>query len=205
MLRRLPIIGVFGQGTPLPPERTALARETGAMIAALGCHLLTGGGYGVMEAASEGFTRVAERRGLSIGIVPRPPHGAFDEPHRGADGRIYPNPFVEIAIRTPLPPRAENWHETPARNHVNVLTADAIIALPGGAGTSNELEMAALYAGEDKAVPDRRKTILLGPSQEFSAAQRAAFVHATTCREARRYLTRILLHRGLPFLESETA
>lgn len=203
MPRRLPIVGVFGQGTPLKPERATLARETGAMIARLGCHLLTGGGYGVMEAAAEGFTRAAERRGLSIGIIPRLPEGTFDEANRDADGRLYPNEFVEIAIRTPLPPRVIDWQQAPARNHVNVLTADAILALPGGAGTGNELDMAAHYRGEAAMLREQRKTILLGPAEEFSAVHRMAFLHAPTLDDARDYLARMLVERGLAHFAAE--
>ena len=61
MLRKLPVIAVFGQGTPARPERIALARTVGARIAALGAHLLTGGGYGIMTAVAEGFVAVEPR------------------------------------------------------------------------------------------------------------------------------------------------
>ena len=61
MLRKLPIVGVFGQGTPIGSDRADLARAVGTMIARLGAHLLTGGGYGVMEAVAEGFVNVADR------------------------------------------------------------------------------------------------------------------------------------------------
>ena len=140
MLRKLPIIAVFGQGTPLKPDRIDLARSVGSLVARLGAHLLTGAGYGVMAAVAEGFVGIAGRAGFSIGIVPRDPEGPLDRPNRDLDGRLYPNPFVEIAIHTPLPPRVADWHNVPARNHVNVLSADGIIALPGGAGTDNEIE-----------------------------------------------------------------
>src|SRR5215471_14840469 len=149
MLRKLPIVGVFGQGTAIGRERADLARAVGAMVARLGAHLLTGGGYGVMAAAAEGFVAVEPRAGSSIGVVPRSPDGPFDSPNRDPNGHPYPNPFVEIAIMTPLPPRAEDWRHVPARNHINVFTADAIVALPGGPGTQNELNMAAAYRGAD--------------------------------------------------------
>src|ERR671927_91505 len=105
MLRRLPIVALFGQGSAIAPERAELARQIGAMVARLGAHLLTGGGYGVMAAAAEGLVTMAPRAGLSIGIVPRGQDGPFDVPNRDPEGRAYPNPFVEIAIMTPLPPR----------------------------------------------------------------------------------------------------
>ena len=196
MLRKLPIIGVFGQGTSVTAERARLARSVGAMVAGLGAHLLTGGGYGVMAAAAEGFAAVAPRAGLSIGIVPRDPNGPLDRPNRGPDGQLYPNPFVEIAIMTPLPPRVDDWLITPARNHVNVLTAHGIVALPGGPGTGNELEMAAAYRDEMQRPRQQRRTILIGPIEEFTAKQRELFAHAATLGDAERHLRTVRASHG---------
>jgi uncharacterized protein (TIGR00725 family) len=190
MLRKLPIVAVFGQGSALGRERAELAREVGAMVARLGAHLLTGGGYGVMAAAAEGFTAVEPRAGLSIGIVPRGQGAPFDVPNRDPEGRAYPNPFIEIAIMTPLPPRAGDWRHEPARNHINVFTADAILALPGGAGTRNELDMAAAYRDESR--PRELRTVLVGPIAEFTAAHRALFAHAESVAAAERHLCSIL-------------
>jgi predicted Rossmann-fold nucleotide-binding protein len=134
---------------------------------------------------------------LSIGIVPRAPRGPFDEPHRDRDGRSYPNRFNELAIHTPLPPRTDNWRTTPARNHVNVLTADAVIALPGGVGTENELDMAAEYRSERTRLPAERRTILVGPLDEFTAEHRQLFVHGATPSDAERHLRRVLAANGL--------
>jgi uncharacterized protein (TIGR00725 family) len=196
MLRKLPIIAVFGQGTPIGAERAYFAREIGAMVARLGAHLLTGGGYGVMEAAAEGFVAVEDRAGLSIGIVPRGADGAFDEPNRDTQGRRYPNPFVEIAIMTPLPSREPDWLSVPVRNHINVLSADAMLALPGGAGTRNELDMAAVYRSEQMRPPSERRTILIGPREEFTAEHRASFLHAESAAAAEQHLIRILHAQG---------
>jgi uncharacterized protein (TIGR00725 family) len=200
MLRKLPIVAVLGQGTPLAPERAALAREVGAMVAHLGAHLLTGGGYGVMAAAAEGFTAIAPRAGLSIGIVPRAQDGPFDAPNRDPDGRPYPNAFVEIAVMTPLPPRPGNWRNEPVRNHINILTADAIVVLPGGAGTRNELDMAAAYRNEAALPREQRRTVLIGPIEEFTAEHRVMFVHADTVAAAARRLSGILTARGFPMV-----
>src|SRR5262245_7490041 len=199
MLHRLPIVAVFGKGSALGDERAALAFEVGAMVARLGAHLLTGGGYGVMEAVAEGFTAVEPRAGLSIGIVPRRHDGPLDAPNRDGQGRPYPNRFVEIPIMTPLPPRAGNWRSHPARNHVNVFTADAIVALPGGAGTANELDMAGFYRGEGTPPRAQRRTILIGPAEEFTSEHRALFLHADTVASAARRLSDILGAHGLPF------
>jgi uncharacterized protein (TIGR00725 family) len=197
MVRKLPVIGVFGQGTPISSERARLAHAVGALVARLGAHLLTGGGYGVMEAAAEGFVAIPRRAGLSIGIVPRDPDGPFDRPYHDLDDRPYPNPFVEIAIMTPLPPLLPNWRHEPARNHVNVLTADAIVALPGDNGTRNELDMAAEYEGESSRPRAERRTILIGPIEHFTPEHRALFVHAATLAEAETHVRRVLTARGL--------
>jgi predicted Rossmann-fold nucleotide-binding protein len=166
------------------------------MIARLGAHLLTGAGYGVMAAVAEGFVSAANRLGWSIGIVPRQPDGPFDRPNRDPDGRLYPNPFVEIVIRTPLPPHVGDWRTTPTRNHINVLTADAIIALPGGIGTTNELNMAAEYRNERDRPPAERRTILVGPQSEFAPSHRENFIHVATLDEAERQVRRVLAAHG---------
>jgi uncharacterized protein (TIGR00725 family) len=196
MLRKLPIIAVFGQGSAIGRERADLARAVGAMVARLGAHLLTGGGYGVMAAAAEGFVAVEPRAGSSIGIIPREQKGPFDRPNRDPEGRPYPNPFVEIAIMTPLPPRARDWRNVPARNHINVLTADAIVALPGGPGTRNELDMAAAYRDEAARPREQRHTILVGPIAEFTPKHRALYLHAGTMATAENELVRILDAHG---------
>lgn len=196
MLRKLPIVAVFGQGTLLPEARTALAREVGAMVARLGAHLLTGGGYGVMEAAAQAFTGVEPRAGFSIGIIPRKADGPFDMPNRDAEGHLYPNAFVEIAVMTPLPPRARNWQNEPARNHINVFTADAVISLPGGAGTRNELDMVAHYATAAKEAAADRAVVLLGPPDEFATAHREHFFHTANPAEAERHVCRALRAKG---------
>src|SRR5215470_15742198 len=126
---RLPIIGVIGAGDPdLAPELRLAAGEIGRWIARAGCHLLTGGGAGVMAAAAEGFCAV-ERRGLSVGILPA-----------GRPARLYPNRWVELPIRTHL--RGLDPRGPDSRNPINVLTCLALVALPGGQGTRAELELA---------------------------------------------------------------
>lgn len=202
-MRRLPIIGVLGSGSPIGPARIALARAVGVMVARLGAHLLTGAGYGVMAAAAEAFVAVEGRRGLSIGVVPRDPAGPLDQPKLADDGTPYPNPFVEIPIYTALPARAED-RLSPSRNHVNVLSSDAIVALPGAAGTSNELALAGLYCGEAARPPAQRKTVLLGPAEEFPPDMCALFVHARTLADAERHVARVLAARGFAVLEGST-
>ena len=127
---RLPIVGVMGSGQDGAAGR---AEALGLMLAEVGVHLLTGGGQGVMAAVSRGFAGVSGRKGSVIGVLPA---------GRGAG---YPNEWVEIPIRTHLPLSGEQGEEPLSRNHINVLTADAVIALPGGAGTLSEVRLALRY------------------------------------------------------------
>ncbi len=126
-MRRLPIIGVMGSSQE---DSAELAGPLGQLIARLGCHLLTGGRGGAMEAVGSAFCSVEDRPGYSLGILPE-----------GAAA----NPFVEIPIYTQL--SAENERSSPgwrwSRNHINIRTSTVVIALPGGAGTASELELAA--------------------------------------------------------------
>ena len=201
MLRRLPIVGVFGSGSDIDAGEAARARAVGAMVARLGAHLLTGGGFGIMEAAAQGFTGVEPRAGFSIGAVPRQASGAFDQPNKDRHGRLYPNAFVEIAIFTPLPPREIRWRSLPARNHVNVLTADAIVGLPGGVGTQNELDMAAHYREEAARARGERRTVLVGPPDAFSPEHREQFVRVDDAIAAARHLRGVLVAQGFAIAE----
>jgi len=134
---RQPIVGVMGSGNE---EFPGLARPLGEWIAHSGCHLLTGGGGGVMAAVSRSFYSVDGRAGRSIGVLP-------GDPARGTRGTAtgYPNPWIEIPVRTHLPLSGERGRDPRSRNHLNVLSADAIVALPGGAGTRSEVELALDY------------------------------------------------------------
>jgi uncharacterized protein (TIGR00725 family) len=125
-LRR--IIAVIGSGDPLHEAQKQFPHEVGQWIAQAGFHLLTGGGSGVMEAAGEGFCSVP-RAGCSIGIVPA-----------GRPRGQYPNRWVEIPILTHL--KGANPRGPDSRNHINILTAHAVVAFPGRGGTRAELELA---------------------------------------------------------------
>lgn len=133
-----PIVGVMGSGVEAPP----FAEELGVALACEGWHLLTGGGLGVMEAVSRGFVSVPHQ-GLCLGIMP--------------EGREE-NRYVELAVRTPLGIYDETVPERLTRNHINVLTSDVVLILPGRKGTRNEAELCLRYA---------RPAFLVGPSQAF--------------------------------------
>jgi len=150
MRRERRIIGVFGSGKEDHAERVIpLAR----WIAEAGFDLLTGAGSGVMRAAADAFVQVEGRRGISIGVVPGSVHDGDYEPRSG-----YPNPGVELAIYTHLPLSGEQGTDPLSRNHINVLTPNALVALPGGAGTVAEAALALRYG---------KPIILFGPPESF--------------------------------------
>jgi uncharacterized protein (TIGR00725 family) len=137
--RRKKIVGVMGSGQSAHPD---LARPVGRIVAALGCHLLTGGGRGVMEEVSRAFVETTPRDGLCLGIV-------RGEVRSGVPFDAYlsgeVNDFVEVPISTHLPLSGRRGTEPLSRNHINVLTADVLVALPGGAGTRSEIELRQRY------------------------------------------------------------
>jgi uncharacterized protein (TIGR00725 family) len=125
----------MGSGTV---EHTRRSACLGRWLAERGVHLLTGGGGGVMAAVSKAFYEVPDRRGLVIAIVPS--REASVSPKAG-----YPNECVEIPILTHLPLSGERGTQPLSRNHINVLTSDVIVALPGSAGTASEVALALAY------------------------------------------------------------
>lgn len=132
-VRRRRVVAVIGSRAEAD---AGLCRAVGRLVAELGCDLLTGAGGGVMTEVSRAF---CERRdelgstGLSIGIVP----GSIDGQGDYASEPGYPNPWVELPVYTHL--------SRSSRNHINVLSADAIVALPGGPGTRSEADLAKKY------------------------------------------------------------
>ena len=116
----LVIIGVIG-GHTAGADVLSLAEDLGQRIARKGYALLTGGGPGVMEAASKG---AHDTGGLVIGILPS------DRAHPLSG---YPNIFVDIPIYTGM---------LDARNVINAKTPDVIVALEGSHGTISEIALA---------------------------------------------------------------
>ena len=145
-----PVVGVMGSGSA---RHAHLAEPLGRALARLGVHLLTGGGAGVMESVSRAFGAVPDREGLVIGILPAGDTlpGRADADPGTPPG--YPNPRVELAIRTHLDARGDDGSGLRSRNHINILTSDVVIALPGSSGTASEVDLAIRY---------RRPLILLG-------------------------------------------
>jgi predicted Rossmann-fold nucleotide-binding protein len=196
VLRRLPIIGLFGSGTKLTAERAALARDIGILVARLGAHLLTGASYAVTEAAAEGFCSVKRRRGVIIGSISRDATGAFDKANGSADGTPYPNQFIEVAMFTTVAGGGNGSWDNSQRSRVDVLTSNAVIALPGSTGSRSELQMAATCNGEAAKRPEERRTILVGPAEEFAHELRGLFLHRGSVADCEAHLCHVLAAQG---------
>jgi len=96
------------------------ARRIGKHVALKGWVLITGGRKGVMEAASEG---ASDEGGTVVGIIP-------DSVFNTA------NPYCSVVIPTGI---------GYARNSINVLAADVVIAIGGLSGTLTEMSYAFQY------------------------------------------------------------
>ena len=111
------IIGVMGGGDASVEEREN-AYTLGALIARQGWVLLNGGrNTGVMDSSAQG---ASDQGGLTIGILP------------GSDSKN-----ASQYIRIPIVTGIGN-----ARNCINVLSSDVVVACPGGMGTLSEIALA---------------------------------------------------------------
>lgn len=127
------IVGVMGPGAGATAADLQNAYELGKLIAQMGWVLLTGGrNVGVMEGASLGAKAV---NGLTIGILPTDDTNAISE-------------AVDIAIVTDM---------GDARNNINVLSSDVVIACGMSAGTASEVAL---------ALKSNKKVILLNDNEE---------------------------------------
>jgi len=114
------IVGVMGPGVTASEENKRLASELGELIAKEKWVVLTGGrNEGVMNAACEGAKKA---NGLTVGIVPN------KDPN-------YVSEFVDVPIYTDV---------GLARNNINVLSSDVVVALGAGSslGTTSEVALA---------------------------------------------------------------
>jgi predicted Rossmann-fold nucleotide-binding protein len=172
------VVTVIGSGKSADP----CCAEVGRLIATLGFDLLTGAGRGVMEAVSRAFYETSPREGVVIGIVPAEVHG-IERLERRAPGDVvyepppgYPNEWVELAIYTHLPDSGTEGTLRSSRNHINVLTADAIVALPGGEGTESEAWLALQYGVSIVAYGDYRDGLPHGIARARSLADVRQFL-----------------------------
>jgi uncharacterized protein (TIGR00725 family) len=114
---RRTVIGVMG-GSEADARTRKLAHELGGLIAAHGWVLLNGGRpTGVMEASARGCQ---EAGGLTVGIL-------FDQEREAAGEHL------DIVIPTGM---------GAARNVVNVLASDVVVACRGQGGTLSEIALA---------------------------------------------------------------
>lgn len=115
---RKTVIGIMGPGTDVSETDRQNAYELGKLIAQAGWVLLTGGrNVGVMQAANLG---AKSADGLTIGILPNADENGISQ-------------AVDIAIFTDM---------GNARNNINVLSSDVVIACGMGAGTASEVALA---------------------------------------------------------------
>ena len=149
------MIGVMGPGNLANPIDLNNAYQLGTLIAQNGWILLTGGGKaGVMEAANQGAKMAG---GLTVGILPTKDTTSMAED-------------VDIAIVTDL---------GNARNNINVLSSDVVIACGMGTGTASEVAL---------ALKNQKKVILLNENKEskqfFSSLSPENILIAHTPEEA---------------------
>jgi hypothetical protein len=112
------LIGVMGPGTGASQADQQNAHALGKLIAEEGWVLLTGGrNAGVMKAANSGAKAA---NGLTVGILPTADDSGISD-------------AVDIAIFTDM---------GSARNNINVLSSDVVIACGMGAGTASEVALA---------------------------------------------------------------
>ena len=130
------VIGVMGAGATATSMDLANAYELGKLIAQHDWVLLTGGRKaGVMDAANRGAKSVG---GLTVGILPS----------KDTEGI---SAAVDIAIPTDL---------GNARNNINVLASDVVIACGMGLGTASEVAL---------ALKNGKQVILLTENQQSIA------------------------------------
>ncbi|NJK68817.1 MAG: TIGR00725 family protein [Microcoleus sp. SU_5_3] len=112
------IIGIMGPGENATSTDLENAYQLGQLIAKAGWILLTGGrNVGVMDAAAKGAKAA---NGLTVGILPNNnTHGISEA--------------VDIAIVTDM---------GNARNNINILSSNVIIACGMGTGTASEIALA---------------------------------------------------------------
>ena len=116
-VRRRPVVGVMGGGQ-VGPDVQAMAQRLGRLIAERGWVLLNGGrDAGVMAASARG---AREAGGTVIGVLPGSDAGDASQD-------------LDYAIVTGM---------GDARNVINVLSSDVVIACAGALGTLSEIVLA---------------------------------------------------------------
>ena len=153
---RKTIVGVMGPGDHATATEQDNAYQLGKLIAQQGWGLLTGGRQaGVMNAASQGAKAAG---GLTIGILPDNNTDRVSE-------------AVDIAIVTGM---------GNARNNINVLSSDAIVACGMGVGTASEIALALKNGKKVILLTDEREAqqffLSLSPENVFLATHPQAAI-----------------------------
>lgn len=133
--KQFKIVGVMG-GSVCSEEQGRAAYLTGRAIADQGTVLLCGGGLGTMTESARG---AFEKGGLTIGILP------------GYDKQMA-NPYIKIALPTNM---------GDARNSINILSSDVVVAIGGQSGTLSEIAFA-IKAGKQVLAYDSCRPVFSG-------------------------------------------
>jgi uncharacterized protein (TIGR00725 family) len=150
-MKRAAVIGVMGAGEGARAEDIETAFQLGKSVAESGWVLLSGGrNVGVMDAVNKGAKSAG---GLTIGIVPEANRSTLSE-------------AVDVGIVSGM---------GSARNYINVLSSDVVIACgQGGAGTASEIAL---------ALKSKKAVILLNDRDESIAFFRSIggdLIHSAT-------------------------
>ena len=152
------MIAVIGSGKE---PHSSLSIPLGKWIAENGYNLLNGGGSGVMLSTAKAFCSIKNRLGFVVGVIPS--NTSCSSPiERGLymPPSNYPNPYTEIIIRTHLHLSGGFGKNIASRNHIIILSADTILALPGEAGTRSEIELAIEY---------KKPLVVINPNGELDS------------------------------------
>jgi uncharacterized protein (TIGR00725 family) len=157
------VIGVMGPGTDASPEEMDAAYKLGQQIGLRGWITLCGGrNCGVMDAVCRGAKSAS---GFTVGILP-------------SETKANASSFLDLAIPTGM---------GSARNNMNVLASDVVVACGMGAGTASEVAL---------ALKAKKPVILLKSTAEaeafFTALHVKRVVVASTIEEAITHIERIL-------------
>ena len=136
-----------------------LSYPIGHWIAKKGLYLVNGGGGGVMESVAKAFSETPKRTGLTLGIIPSNiSYNSKSFRYKWKSPLGYPNQYIDLPIQTHLHLSGARGKEITSRNHIVVLTASIVIALPGGTGTRTEIQLALDYG---------KPLIILSPHGEW--------------------------------------
>jgi predicted Rossmann-fold nucleotide-binding protein len=177
MPKKRPCVGVIGSGIK---KYSLISKPLGRWLAEQEYDLMNGGGGGVMEAVSQSYAEVPDRKGNVIGVIPSA--SACDSPEaRSAYVPLpgYPNAWVDITIYTHLPLSGSSGKDTASRNHIIILSADVIVAFPGGEGTRSEIQLALEYG---------KPLLVLNPNHEWDELKNIKIPTAVTLEEVTQWL-----------------